>query len=72
MSMLAVGLVLIILMGAGLLVLWRMRAHAAAKADAEARMAAAMHELQLLAARLHAQTAAAASRDAPPESTPTT
>lgn len=71
-SLLAVGLVLIILLGAGVLVLWRMRAHMAAKADAEARMTAAMHELQLLAARLKAMKAAEAHPDAPPDSTPTT
>lgn len=65
----AVGMVLAIALGVALLLLWRLRTHAARRSDAEARMAAAMHELQLLAARLQAQRGVAErseSSSAPP------
>lgn len=58
------GLVFAIFMVAAILVLWRMRRHLSSKADAEARMAQAMVELESLAARLRAERNAAERRGA--------
>jgi type II secretory pathway pseudopilin PulG len=65
-----VGMVLAIAMGVAVLLLWRLRTHVARRTEAEARMAAAMQELQLLSARLQAQRAAMARRDAAPDDAP--
>lgn len=51
----ALGIIFAIFVVVAILVMWRMRRHVAARADAEARMAAAMQELQMLAARLKTQ-----------------
>ena len=48
----AAGIIFAIFVVVAVLVMWRMRKHVASRADAEARMAAAMQELQMLAARL--------------------
>jgi LPXTG-motif cell wall-anchored protein len=61
---LVAGLVFAIFMVAAILVLWRRRRHLSTKADAEARMAQAMHELQVLTARLQAERSAAERRGA--------
>lgn len=58
------GLVFAIFIVAAILVSWRMRRHLSSKADAEARMAQAMVELESLAARLRAQRNAAERRGA--------
>lgn len=58
------GLVFAILMVAVILVMWRRRKHLSSRADAEARMAQAMHELQMLAGRLQAERSAAGRRGA--------
>ena len=49
------GTVIAIFLVVAILVLWRIRKHAAGREDAEARMSAAMQELQLLAAKLKAE-----------------
>jgi type II secretory pathway pseudopilin PulG len=51
----AAGTIVAIFVVVAVLVMWRMRKHVASRADAEARMAAAMQELQMLAARLETQ-----------------
>jgi membrane protein implicated in regulation of membrane protease activity len=51
----AAGIIFAIFIVIAVLVLWRMRKHVSSRADAEARMAAAMQELQILAARLQGQ-----------------
>ena len=70
----AAGIIFAIFVVIAVLVLWRMRKHASSRAEAEARMSAAMEELQVLAARLQAQQgesgvgrgpASADRRDAP-------
>ncbi len=71
MTFLAIAIVAMIVAGVAVFLIWRMRAHLAARADAEARMAAAMQELQILAARLQAVKPAQAARPET-DSTPTT
>jgi Na+-transporting methylmalonyl-CoA/oxaloacetate decarboxylase gamma subunit len=61
-----VGIIFAIVIVVGVLVMWRMRKHVSSRAAAEARMAAAMQELQVLAARLEAQKRTLAAADAPP------
>jgi hypothetical protein len=70
MTFLAVAIVAMIVAGIVVFIVWRMRAHLAARAEAEVRMAAAMQELQILAARLQAVKAAQAARGES-DSTPT-
>jgi hypothetical protein len=62
----AAGILVVVLVTVAVLLLWRVRAHAKTRADAEARMAAAMEELQRLAARLQAQKAELERSGAPP------
>ena len=70
----AAGTIFAIFIVVAVLVLWRVKKHASERAEAEARMSAAMQELQLLAARLQAQkrvsgameNAGGERRDAPP------
>lgn len=52
---LGAGLIFAIFVVVAIIVLWRLRKYSAQRAEAEARMAAAMQELQLLAAKLQAQ-----------------
>lgn len=55
-SLFAVGALVFILVTIGaIVVLWRMKAHLARKADAEARMQRAMLELHTTAARLQSR-----------------
>jgi hypothetical protein len=61
---LAAGLVFAAIVAAVALAFWRMRVHAASRAAAEARMTAAMDELNRLAARLEEQRAELAQLDA--------
>jgi membrane protein implicated in regulation of membrane protease activity len=53
----AAGIIFAIFAVVAALVMWRVRKHVASRADAEARMAAAMQELQMLAVRLETQRA---------------
>ena len=57
------GIVFAIFVVIAVVVLWRIRKHVSSRAEAEARMAAAMQELQLLAARLQSQKAQSGTAD---------
>lgn len=62
---LAAGLIFALAVTVAVTVLWRLKKHASSRADAEARMSAAMQELQLLAAKLQAQKRASGEAGQP-------
>jgi predicted negative regulator of RcsB-dependent stress response len=56
-TVLFASILLVVVLGAAALAAWRLRQHAARRADAERRMTEALAELQRLTTRLRAQQA---------------